>query len=144
MCSFLCDILSLSLSPKRTLPSAEVGRSRRDMGEQERKALWISIDLGCCLESKVSNSWLRSRDHSRKREEKKNRNCLNFSSKEENEKQRTNANARSPFSSIEHTQMSSSLAFQASALSARSAVRRGSRAVRDFLSFYFLYSVLSA
>jgi hypothetical protein len=68
------------------------------------------------------------------------RNCLlNFSSKEENEKQRTNANAQSPFSSIEQTQMSSSLAFQASALSARSAVRRGSRAVRDFLSILFFY-----
>ena len=63
--------LSLSLSPKRTLPSAEVGRSRRDMGEQERKALWISIDLGCCLESKVEFVAQKPRPLSQKRGKKK-------------------------------------------------------------------------
>jgi hypothetical protein len=45
--SFLCDILSLSLSLRsESFFCAEVGRSKRDTGEQERKALWISIGLG--------------------------------------------------------------------------------------------------
>ena len=70
-CALFFAIFSLSLSPKRTLPSAEVGRSRRDMGEQERKALWISIDLGCCLESKVEFVAQKPRPLSQKRGKKK-------------------------------------------------------------------------
>ena len=129
MRSFLCDVLSLSLSEVKASLCGSGAVKERHGGAGEEGALdfnWFRVFASESVKFVAQ-----------KPRPQKIRNCLIFSSKEENEKQRTNANAQSPFSSIEQTQMSSSLAFQASVLSARSAVRRGSRAVRDFLSIYF-------